>query len=163
MSWRYPDWDFESVVKHIDEYVYPLFTLAFAYSRWRSMSVCILIGVIYTVLFLNFKIHFVGISFASFFVADTVISQRMLRTASDSVRMYATIALTFCLIVFGIITVTGGLEPYEAAIIAVALYIVQARYRTQDVQLSRIPEIIATGEKEQPYQNDKKEPPYQKY
>ena len=73
----------------------------------------------------------------------------MLRTASDSVRLYATLALTFCLIVFGIVSFSGGLEPYESALIAVVLYIIQARYRTSEIQLSKIPEIVATARREQ--------------
>jgi hypothetical protein len=141
--------DFEYFVKHSDDILYPLFTMAFTYARWKSIPFCTLLGIIYIVLRNSFTIHFVGIFFASFFVADTFISQRMLRTASDSVRLYATLALTFCLIVFGIVSFSGGLEPYESALISLVLYIIQARYRTSEVQLSKIPEIVATARKEQ--------------
>ena len=150
MSSAYADYvDFESFVKRSDDILYPLFTVVFSYARWKSIPFCILLGIVYIALRNSFTIHFVGIFFASFFVADTFISQRMLRTASDSVRLYATLALTFCLVVFGIVTVSGGLEPYESALIAVVLYIIQARYRTTEVQLSKIPEIVATARKEQ--------------
>jgi hypothetical protein len=150
MSSAYADYvDFESFVKHSDDILYPLFTMAFTYARWKSISFCTLLGIIYIVLRNSFTIHFVGIFFASFFVADTFISQRMLRTASDSVRLYATLALTFCLVVFGIVSFSGGLEPYESALISLVLYIIQARYRTSEVQLSKIPEIVATARKEQ--------------
>lgn len=141
--------DFESFMRGADEFLYPLFTVVFSYARWQSVPFCALLGIIYTVLRVNFTIHFVGILFASFFVADTIVSQRMLRTASDSTRLYATMALTVCLIVFGIASITGGLEPYESAFIACVLYIIQARYRTTDVQLSKIPEILASARKEQ--------------
>lgn len=139
----------DSFVELLDDILYPLLTVAFSYARWKSISFCILLGIIYIVLRNSFTIHFVGIIFASFFVADTFISQRMLRTASDSVRLYATLALTACLVVFGIVSLSGGLEPYESALIAVFLYIIQARYRTTEVQLSKIPEIVATARKEQ--------------
>lgn len=141
--------DFESFVKLSDDILYPLFTLAFSYARWRSIPFCTVLGIVYIVLRNSFTIHLTGILFASFFVADTFISQRMLRTASDSVRLYATLALAFCLAVFGIVSFSGGLEPYESALISVVLYIIQARYRTTEVQLSKIPEILATARREQ--------------
>ena len=150
MTSVYADYvDLESFIKRTDEIIYPLFTVSFSYARWKSIYFCIFIGIIYIVLRSSFTIHFVGIIFASFFVADTFISQRMLRTASDSVRLYATLTLAFCFIVFGIVSFTGGLEPYESAMIAAVLYIIQARYRTTNVQLSKIPEILATSRKEQ--------------
>lgn len=150
MSSAYADYvDFDSFVKRSDDILYPLFTVVFSYARWKSIPFCTLLGIVYIALRNSFTIHFVGIFFASFFVADTFISQRMLRTASDSVRLYATLALTFCLVVFGIVSLSGGLEPYESALIAVVLYIIQARYRTTEVQLSKIPEIVATARKEQ--------------
>ena len=154
MSSAYADYvDFESFVKRADDILYPLFTVVFSYARWKSIPFCTLLGIVYIALRNSFTIHFVGIFFASFFVADTFISQRMLRTASDSVRLYATLALTFCLVVFGIVTLSGGLEPYESALIAVVLYIIQARYRTTEVQLSKIPEILATARKVQVEKN----------
>ena len=150
MSSAYADYvGFESFVQRSDDVLYPLFTLVFSYARWKSIPFCTLMGIVYIVLRSSFTIHFVGIFFASFFVADTFISQRMVRTASDSVRLYATLALTFCLIVFGIVSFSGGLEPYESALIAVVLYIIQARYRTSEIQLSKIPEIVATARREQ--------------
>lgn len=134
--------DFESLEERADEIIYPLCTGVFSYVRWKSIALCTLLGIIYIVLRVSFTIHLVGIIFASFFVADTFISQRMLRTASDSVRLYATLAFTFCLAVFGIMSFTGGLEPYESALIAAVLYIIQARFRTSEVQLSKIPDIV---------------------
>ena len=63
--------------------------------------------------------------------------------------VYVYMPCSFCLIVFGIVSFTGGLEPYESALIAAVLYVVQARYRTADVPLSKIPEIVATSRLEQ--------------
>jgi hypothetical protein len=150
MSSAYADYvDFEYFVKLSDDILYPLFTVVFSYARWKSILFCTLLGIVYIVLRNSFTIQFVGILFASFFVADTFISQRMLRNASESVRLYATLTLTFCLMVFGIVSFTGGLEPYESALIAAVLYIIQARYRTTNVPLSKIQEQVTIVRKEQ--------------
>ena len=125
MSSAYADYvNFESFVKRSDDILYPLFTLAFSYARWKRIWFCMFLSIIYIVLRNSFTIHLVGILFASFFVADTFISQRMLINSSDSAKTYATLALTFCLVVFGIVSFSGGLEPYESALIAIVLYII---------------------------------------
>jgi hypothetical protein len=122
----------------VNEILLPTFSLVFCYARWRSVPMCALIGAVYVTLRTSFELNFVAVAFVSFFVSETLISQRMMRDASDSTRLYATMALTFCFIVFGIQTVSGGIEPYEAAIISMIIYFIQARYRTQDAQASKL-------------------------
>ena len=52
----------DSFVELLDDILYPLLTVAFAYARWKSISFCILLGIIYIVLRNSFTIHFLALA-----------------------------------------------------------------------------------------------------
>ena len=84
-----------------------------------------------------FSVTFVSVLFLSLFLADIVVSKRFLRTATTTTRAYVTLALTVIFCIFFITTITGGLEPWQAFLIALVFHIIQARFRTSSLTMAQ--------------------------
>lgn len=95
-------------------------------------------SVMFSILYFGgyFELSFITILFVSFFAADLLISQRIMRTADSRTQTYATLALSFIFVVFSIMLLTGGIEPYQGALAILVFYVVQARYRTSTLTMS---------------------------
>lgn len=104
------------------------------YGKMWALFSFVLFGILYFGGY--FELSFVTILFVSFFAADLLISQRIMRTADSRTQIYATLALTFIFIVFCIMLITGSIEPYQGALAFLVFYIVQARYRTSTLTMS---------------------------
>jgi len=131
---------FDQLYNNLDFLIVPSYILAhtyFLYSTYWMVfaAVVYLIGIIY------FELAFVSILFISYFAAELLINQRVLRSSEASTRNYAIIALTVVFSVFMITLFTGGIEPYQGAIAFLAFYILQARYRTSTLTIARVSEI----------------------
>tara|TARA_B110000027_G_C16071733_1_gene279405 strand:- start:905 stop:1231 length:327 start_codon:yes stop_codon:yes gene_type:complete len=98
-------------------------------------------AVVYVIGIIYFELIFVSIIFISYFAADLLINQRVLRSSNTNTRNYAIIALTVVFSVFMVTLITGGIEPYQGAIAFLAFYILQARYRTSTLTIAKVSEI----------------------
>ena len=131
---------FHEIFQKIDFILVPAYILAHTYFLygiyWSALS-----AFIYIVGSLYFESIFVTMMFISYFASDLLINQRILRSSDESTRGYATIALTIVILVFLVMTATGGIEPYQAAIVFLLFYMVQARYRTSQLTMAKISEI----------------------
>ena len=125
-----------------DKILLPLYILIYSYARWESISVCILMCSVLGIIWSNFNIVFAGIALQSFFSADTLVYKRLLRSATESTRFWIRLALTIPIVVFAILLKTGGIEPYQGAIIVCIVYVLQARYRTTSIELAKVPELL---------------------
>jgi|SaaInlV_125m_DNA_1040241.scaffolds.fasta_scaffold14004_4 hypothetical protein len=124
-------------VNMFDLVIIPLYILTHTwvlYGRMWALFSSVLFGILYIGGY--FELSFITIVFVSFFVADLLITQRILRTADSRTQTYATLALTFVFIVFFIMLLTGGIEPYQGALASLVLYIAQANYRTSSLTMS---------------------------
>ena len=140
------DFEFINQLYHYMDYILvPIYILAHTYflygPYWSAFaSVIYVIGLIY------FELIFVALLFASFFLSELLINQRIMRTASANIRNYTTVALTLIILIFLITLVTGAIEPYQGAIIFLVFYILQARYRTSTLTIAKISEIKEKNE-----------------
>lgn len=131
---------FNQLYQNIDFLLVPIYILAhtyFIYGRYFSL----LSAVIYIISIMYFKLIFVAIVFVSYFVSELIVNKRVLRSSNASKRSYATFALTIIISIVMIMLATGGIEPYQGALIFLVFYIIQARYRTSTLTLARLSEI----------------------
>lgn len=135
---------FDSFIEttYIEKVILPLYTFLFSYARWGSIPVCLLMFSILGIIWSSFSLVFAGIVLQSFFLADTLVYKRVLRSAPESTQFWMRLALTIPIILFSIVLITGGIEPYQGAIIVCIVYVLQARYRTTTIELAKIPELL---------------------
>jgi len=131
-----------SFIETTDIVLLPLYTLLFSYARWGSILICLLMCSILGIIWRNFSLVFAGIVLQSFFLADTLVYKRVLRSAPESTQFWMRLALTIPIVVFAIVLKTGGIEPYQGAIIVCIVYVLQARYRTTAIELAKVPELL---------------------
>lgn len=131
---------FNQLYQNLDFILVPLYISAHTYylynPYWMYFSL-----VVYIISIIYFELSFVSIIFVSFFASELLINQRVLRSADPTTRNYATIALTVVFSVFLISLLTGGIEPYQGALVFLAFYILQARYRTSTLTIARLSEL----------------------
>ena len=125
-------------IELVDSALVGLYVVAHSYAIMGPVS-AVASMLIFFVGITNFRLSMVAISFACYFVADFFVTKRILRGSDDTTRRYVTLALTVILIVCAILSITGGIEPYQAALAAVLLYILQARYRAPVVSSTNEP------------------------
>lgn len=129
------------VYSNIDMILVPAYVLFHSYVLYGQMwSALFFVAFLTATLVFKFKILFVAIVFASYFISDLVINERILRTAPKTTRNYATLALTIILTVFSIMLATGAIEPYQGAIAFFIFYVFQARYRTSTLTMTQLAE-----------------------
>jgi hypothetical protein len=131
---------FNQIYQNLDFILVPLFISAYTYHiynpYWMYLSIVVyIIGIFY------FELVFISILFVSYFASELLINQRVMRSANYNTRNYAIMALTVVFAVFFITLITGGIEPYHGAIAFLAFYILQARYRTSTLTISKISEL----------------------
>jgi len=124
----------------VDVILVPIVAIVYALTVF-GVPMALLSAVAFVILINFFSLIFVSVLFLSIFVADLIVSKRVLRTADASTRMYVTLALTVILCVFFITVITGGLEPWQAFLIALVFHIFQARYRTSSLTMAQKTEI----------------------
>uniref|UniRef100_A0A6C0J3L7 Uncharacterized protein n=1 Tax=viral metagenome TaxID=1070528 RepID=A0A6C0J3L7_9ZZZZ len=131
---------FNYLYKNLDFLIVPLYILAHTYYLYSPYWM-IFAAVIYVIGIIYFELVFISTVFISFFSAELLINQRVLRSSDANTRNYAIIALTVVFSVFIITLLTGGIEPYQGAIALLAFYILQARFRTSQLTFAKISEI----------------------
>ena len=119
---------FNQLYNNLDFMLVPLYILAHTYYLYSPYWM-FFAAVIYVIGIIYFELIFVSIIFISYFAAELLINQRVLRSSNANTRNYAIIALTVVFAVFMVTLITGGIEPYQGAIAFLAFYILQARYR----------------------------------
>lgn len=126
--------------KFVDFILAPLYILAHTYYLYNKYWM-MFAAVIYTIGLIYFELIFVAIVFISFFLSDLLINHRVLRSSDANTRKYATLALTIVLCVFNITLITGGIEPYQGALVMIVFYLLQARYRTSTLTIAKMAEV----------------------
>lgn len=131
---------FNQLYDSLDFMLVPLYILAHTYYLYSPYWM-VFAAVIYVIGIIYFELIFVSIIFISYFAAELLINQRVLRSSNANTRNYAIIALTVVFSVFMVTLITGGIEPYQGAIAFLAFYILQARYRTSTLSIAKVSEI----------------------
>ena len=131
---------FNQLYNNLDFMLVPLYILAHTYYLYSPYWM-FFAAVIYVIGIIYFELIFVSIIFISYFAAELLINQRVLRSSNANTRNYAIIALTVVFAVFMVTLITGGIEPYQGAIAFLAFYILQARYRTSTLTIAKVSEI----------------------
>lgn len=131
---------FNQLYGNFDFMLVPLYILAHTYYLYSPYWV-VFAAVVYLIGIMYFELIFVSIIFISYFAAELLINQRVLRSSNANTRNYAIIALTVVFSVFMVTLITGGIEPYQGAIGFLAFYILQARYRTSTLTIAKVSEI----------------------
>ena len=131
---------FNQLYGNLDFLLVPLYILAHTYYLYSPYWM-VFAAVVYVIGIIYFELTFVSIIFISYFAAELLINQRVLRSSNANTRNYAIIALTIVFSVFMITLITGGIEPYQGAIAFLAFYILQARYRTSTLTIAKVSEI----------------------
>lgn len=131
---------FNQLYGNLDFMLVPLYILAHTYYLYSTYWM-VFAAVVYVIGIIYFELIFVSIIFISYFAADLLINQRVLRSSNTNTRNYAIIALTVVFSVFMVTLITGGIEPYQGAIAFLAFYILQARYRTSTLTIAKVSEI----------------------
>lgn len=135
-----PDFSF------LDKLFAGLYILAHTYTmygpKWMFFFLAAYVGMLIYLAKNNFVagFAFVTMLFASYFASELIVNQRVLTSAGKSTRTYATLALTVVAFVFLTMLMTGDIEPYQGAIVFVIFYIIQARYRTSTLTMTRVTE-----------------------
>eukprot|EP00965_Chrysotila_dentata_P262907 6214706-Pleurochrysis_carterae.AAC.2 len=146
---------FQYLYDQIDLLLVPTGGFVYAYHifglPWAMLAVAT-----HAFLFYFFSLYFSAIALVSFFVAHLFVNKKVLATASENVRFYATVALSIVFIIFGITVATGGIEPYQAGIICVAFYILQSRYRTSTLTMDALEQQKQTPQSPPPVANKSK-------
>ena len=119
----------------VDTALVGLYVVAHSYAIMGPIS-AIASMLVFFVGIANFQLSMVAITFGSYFLSDFLVTKRILRGSDDTTRRYVTLALTVILIICAILSITGGIEPYQTALACLGLYIFQARYRTSRLQMS---------------------------
>lgn len=119
-----------NLMNNVEQAILPsLLTFSVAYNLsnqyWASLSFFS-----YWLIITFSRSIFANIVMISFFLSIFLVYQRVLKSASPTTQLYSMFALTFVLIVFFIMSITGAFEPYQSAIIFILFYLFQARYRT---------------------------------
>ena len=131
---------FNQLYNNLDFLIVPLYILAHTYYLYSTYWM-VFAAVLYVIGIIYFELVFVSILFVSYFAAELLINQRVLRSSNANTRNYAIIALTVVFSVFMVTLITGGIEPYQGAIAFLAFYILQARYRTSTLTIAKVSEI----------------------
>tara|TARA_Y100000748_G_C15474468_1_gene480170 strand:- start:1208 stop:1666 length:459 start_codon:yes stop_codon:yes gene_type:complete len=122
-------------IEMVDTALVGLYVVAHSYAIMGPIS-AIASMLVFFVGIANFQLSMVAVTFGSYFVSDFLVTKRILRGSDDTTRRYVTLALTVILIICAILSITGGIEPYQAALACLGLYIFQARYRTSRLAMS---------------------------
>ena len=131
---------FNQLYDNLDFMLVPLYILAHTYYLYSPYSM-VFAAVVYVIGIIYFELTFVSILFISYFAAELLINQRVLRSSNANTRNYAIIALTVVFSVFMVTLITGGIEPYQGTLAFLAFYILQARYRTSTLTIAKVSEI----------------------
>ena len=135
--------EFNQLYSNLDFVLVPLYILAHTYYLYSPYWM-VVAAVVYVIGIIYFELIFVSIIFISYFAAELLINQRVLRSSNANTRNYAIIALTVVFSVFMVTLITGGIEPYQGAIAFLAFNILQARYRTSTLTIAKVSEISET-------------------
>ena len=118
------------IISWADDLLAAVLLIAFTYVRYESVLAPVAAFVFYAIIYAFFTRELALILLTSALLSEYIVYDRILRSSGEQTKVYASVALTIILCAFGIATYTGVIEPYQAALIGIVMYIVQARFRS---------------------------------